>query len=163
MHFLLFFVVTTAASVVVAVEWDMPPLQPVTFSPVLQHLLDAVRLSAATEPVAATDATTDATTTSAGTNAATYTDVVYTDASAIPSSTSPVTRKSLLANRYLLDFLGDIATSSTTLPTAASAHFVPAVLADETVLGDSSMSCYYQVLQDPPAIVLLLFLIAGLP
>jgi len=162
MHFLLYIVVTTAVSAVGAVEWDMPPLQPVTFSPVLQHLLDAVRLSAATEPVA-TDATTDATTTSAGTNAATYTDVVYTDAPAIPSSTSSTTRRSLLANRYLLDFLGDIATSSTTLPTAASTHFVPAVLADETVLGDSSMSCYYQVLQDPPAIVLLLFLIAGLP
>ena len=162
MHFLLYIVVTTAVSAVGAVEWDMPPLQPVTFSPVLQHLLDAVRLSAATEPVA-TDATTDATTTSAGTNAATYTDVVYTDAPAIPSSTSSTTRRSLLANRYLLDFLGDIATSSTTLPTAASASFVPAVLADETVLGDSSMSCYYQVLQDPPAIVLLLFLLAGLP
>jgi hypothetical protein len=124
--------------------------------------LDAVRLSAATEPVA-TDATTDATTTSAGINAATYTDVAYTDAPSIPSSTSPTTRRSLLANRYLLDFLGDIATSSTTLPTAASAYFVPAVLADETVSGDSSMSCYYQVLQDPPAIALLLFLIAGLP
>ena len=162
MRFLLFFVVTTAVSAVGAVEWDMPPLQPVTFSPVLQHLLDAVRLSAVTEPVA-TDATTDATTTSAGTNAATYTDVAYTDAPAIPSSTSSTTRRSLLANRYLLDFLGDIATSSTTLPTTASAHFVPAVLADKTVLGDSSMSCYYQVLQDPPAIVLLLFLIAGLP
>ena len=162
MHLLLYVVVTTAVSAVGTVEWDMPPLQPVTFSPVLQHLLDAVRLSAATEPVA-TDATTDATTTSAGINAATYTDAVYTDAPAIPSSTSPATIKSLLANRYLLDFLGDIATSSTTLPTAASAHFVPAVLADETVLGDSSMSCYYQVLQDPPAIVLLLFLIAGLP
>ena len=162
MHFLLYVVATTAVSAVGAVEWDMPPLQPVTFSPVLQHLLDAVRLSAATEPVA-TDATTDATTTSAGINAATYTDAAYTDASAIPSSTSPATRKSLMVNRYLLDFLGDISTSSTTLPTAVSAHFVPAVLADETVLGDSSMSCYYQVLQDPPAIVLLLFLIAGLP
>ena len=162
MHFLLFFVVTTAASAVVAVEWDMPPLQPVTFSPVLQHLLEAVRLSAATEPVA-TDATTDAATTNAGINAATYTDVAYTDAPSIPSSTSLTTRRSLLANRYLLYFLGDIATSSTTLPTAASAHFVPGVLADETVSGDSSMSCYYQVLQDPPAIVLLLFLIAGLP
>jgi hypothetical protein len=162
MHLLLFVVVATAASTVGAVDWDMPPLQPVTFSPVLQHLLDAVRLSAATQSVA-TDSTTDATTTSAGINAVTYTDVAYTDAPSIPSSTSSTTRKSLMANRYLLDFLGDIATSSTTLPTTASAHFVPAVLADETVLGDSSMSCYYQVLQDPPAIVLLLFLIAGLP
>jgi hypothetical protein len=162
MYFLLYVVVTTAVSAVGAVEWDMPPLQPVTFSPVLQHLLDAVRLHAATVP-AATDSATDAATTNAGINAATFTDVAYTDASSIPSSTSSTTRKSLMANRYLLDFLEDTATSSTTLPTAASASFVPDVLADETVLGDSSMSCYYQVLQDPPAIVLLLFLIAGLP